>query len=159
MFSVRRELCAGAAVESVGSGGSFGQRIGAHDLTGSQPRQIFLLLFFRTKINNGQCADAGMPAPCRGKACILRNVIGDDGGGDFVHLKPAVSFGNFDRAEPKLSCLLQQFPGNREILVLNLLDVRHDLVDGKFFRCLPNKLVLLGKIFRRKDFLRTALFE
>jgi len=43
--------------------------------------------------------------------------------------------------------------------VLDLVNIRDDLVNGEFFCCLPNELMLLGKIFRSEDFVRLAFFK
>ena len=90
------------------------------------------------------------------KPGILRDVIGDNGGGDLVHFKSAVGFGDFDRAQPEFAGLFQQFAGNGEILVLDLLGVRQDLVDGKLFRRLSDQLVLFAEIFRSEYCLRAV---
>ncbi len=78
-------------------------------------------------------------------------MVGDDGGGDLVHFQAAVGFRNFHRAEAELTRFLQQLAGDGEVLVLHLLDIGDNLVDGKLLRGLPDELVLLGEIFRSKD--------
>ncbi len=98
-------------------------------------------------------------APGGGEAGVLGDVVGDDGGGDLVHLQAAVGFGNLDAAQAQVAGLLQQIAGDGEVLVLDLLDVGKDLVDREFFRGLADELVLLGEIFGSEDFVRLALFE
>ncbi len=159
MLAVGRKLGAGAAVQRVGTGRRFRQGISADDLSGSQPRQIFLLLLFGAEINDGQRADAGVSAPGGGEARVLGDVVGDDGGGDFVHFEAAVGFGNFDAAQSQVASLLQQIASDGEILVLHLLDVGQDFVDCEFLRGLPDQLMLLGEILRRENLVNLALFE
>ena len=93
------------------------------------------------------------------KPAYLRDVVGDDGGGDFIHFKAAVGFGDFDAAQSQFASLLQQIARNREILVLNFFRVGQDFVDGEFFRRLPDQLVLFGEIFGRENFVGAAGFE
>ncbi len=100
-----------------------------------------------------------MGAPGGGKAGILGDVVGDDGGGDFVHFEAAVGLGNLDAAEAEVASLFQQIAGNRVILVLDLLGLGQNFVDGKFFGRLPDHLVLLGKIFRGEHISSLPLFE
>ena len=95
-------------------------------------------------------------APGGGEAGVLRDVVGDDGGGDFVHLEAAVGFGDLDGAQPQVAGFFQQIAGDGEILVLDLLDVGKNFVDREFFRRLPDELVLLGEIFGRENFVRLA---
>jgi hypothetical protein len=97
--------------------------------------------------------------PCRREAGVLRDVVGDHGGRYFVHFKAAISFGDFHPAQTQLASFLQQAAGDGEILVLHLLDVRQDFVDRKFFRRLPDQLLLLGEVFGREDFVRTPGFK
>ncbi len=98
-------------------------------------------------------------APGGRKAGVLGDVVSDYGGSDFVHLQPAVGFRNLHRTEPQFARLLQQVAGDGEILVLDLLDVGDDLVEGELFRRLPDKPVLLGEILRGEDFVGAAIFE
>ena len=90
------ESCgAGAAVERIRSGRSFGKRVGADNFSGSEPRQIFFLLLLRAKINDGQRSDPGVTTPGGSEASVFGDVVGYDGGSDFVHFQTAISFGNF----------------------------------------------------------------
>ena len=93
------------------------------------------------------------------KPAYLRDVVGDDGGGDFVHFEAAVGFGNFDAAQAQFAGLFQQIARDGEIFVLDLLGVGQDFVDGEFFRRLPDQLVLFGEIFGSEYFIGTAGFE
>ena len=77
-------------------------------------------------------------------------MIGDHGGRDLVHFKTAVGFGDLDATQPKFPGFLQKVARNGEIFVLNFFNVRHNLVQGKFFRGLPDKLVLFAEIFGRE---------
>ena len=97
-----------------------------------------------------------MRAPSGSEAGVLRDVVGDNGGGDFVHLETAVGFGNFHSAQAQLASLLQQAAGDGEIFVLHLLHVGQDFVDGEFLRRLPDQLLLLGEVFGREDLVRAA---
>ena len=74
------------------------------------------------------------PPQVMAKLAYLADVVGDDGGGDFVHLEAAVGFGNIDAAQAQFPGFLQQIAGDGEIFVLHLLDVGHDFVDREFFR-------------------------
>ena len=156
VLAVGRKLGAGAAIQGVGAGRGFREGIGADDLAGGQPRQILLLLLFGAEVNDGQRADAAVRAPGGGEAGVLGDVVGDDGGGDLVHFQAAVGFGDLDAAQAEFAGLLQQIARDGEILVLDLLGVGQDLVDGELFRRLRDELVLLGEIFGREDFVRTG---
>jgi hypothetical protein len=98
-------------------------------------------------------------APGGGEASIFRDVVGDDRGGDFVHFEAAVGFGNLDGAQPEFAGFFQQVAGNREVLVLDLLGIRQNFVDGKFLRRLPDELVLLAEIFGRENVFGLPRFQ
>ncbi len=159
MFAVRRKHGAGAAIERVGARRRFRQRVRANDFSRCQSRQVFFLLLFGAEVNDGQHSNAAVRAPCGGKTGVLGDVIGDDGGSDFVHLETAVGLGNLDAAEAEVAGLFQQIAGNRVILMLDLLGLGQNFVDGKFFGRLPDHLVLLGKIFRGEYIGSLPLFE
>ena len=148
-----------AAVHGVRAGGRFRQRVGADNFSGREPRQILLLLLFGAEVNDGQRADAGVSAPGGGEAGVLGDVVGDDGGRDFVHLQAAVGLGDFHRAQAQFAGLLQQIASDGKILVLDLLDVGNDLVDRELLRRLPDELVLLGEVFRSEDFVGPSGLE
>ncbi len=154
-----RKLGAGAAIQGIGPGRRFRQRVSADDFTGSQPRQIFLFLLFGPEVDDGQGADAGVSAPSGGKAGVLGNVVGNHRGGDFVHLQAAVGFRNFGGTEAEFPGFLQQIASDGEVFVLDLFDVGKNLVDGKLLRRLANQLMLLGEIFRSEHFVGAALFK
>jgi hypothetical protein len=86
-------------------------------------------------------------------------VVSDDSGSDLVHFEAAVRFGDFDAAEPEFSGFFQQIARDREILVLDFLDIRQNLVDGKLFRRLPDELMLLAEIFRRENLVGLPGFQ
>jgi len=79
-----------------------------------------------------------MSAPSGREPGILRNVVGDDRSGNFVHLKSAVSFRNL-RELKRFTRLLQQIASDRKILVLHLFNIGDDLIDSKLFRRLPDE--------------------
>ena len=58
-----------------------------------------------------------------------------------------------------LAGLADQRAGDREILMLNLLDVGHDLVFRKLLSGLRNLLVLIGQIFKSENLVNTVLFN
>ena len=159
VFAIGRQGGASPAIQSVGSGRGLRECIGADDFSCGQTGEILLLLFFRPKVDDRQRTDAGVPAPCRSEARILGNVVGDHRGGHFIHFQAAVRFRNFDGAQAEFARLLQQFTRDGEVLMLDLLHIRQDLVDRKFFRGLRNQVVLLGKVFRCEDFIRLALLK
>lgn len=86
-------------------------------------------------------------------------MVGDHGGCDFVHLEAPVSLRNLGRTEPEFTGFFQQVASDEKILVLHLLDVGDDLIDGELLRCLANEQVLFGEVFGREDFVGLALFE
>ncbi len=159
VLSIGCELRSGAAVQSIRSGRSFRQSVRADQFPRSQARQVFLFLFFCAEINQRKQSDAAVRAPGRGETGVLRDVVGDHGGGDFIHFEATVGFGDLDSAQTQFPGLLQQAAGNGEIFVLHLLHVRQDLVDGEFLRGLPNQLLLFGEVFGREDFVGTARFK
>ena len=153
------KLSACAAVQRVRARGGFRQGVRAHNFSGGEARQVFIFLFFGAEVDDGQHADAAVRAPSGGKAGVFGNVIGDDGGSDFIHFEAAVGFGNFDAAKAKFAGLFQKVAGDGEILVLDLLDIRKDLIDSKLLGCLPDELVLFGEVFRRENIFRRSRFE
>ncbi len=100
-----------------------------------------------------------MRAPCGGEARVLRDVVGDHRRSHFVHFEATVGFGDLNPRQAQVAGLLHQIARDGKILVLHLLDVRQNFVDGEFFRGLPDQLLLLRKVFGREDFIRTALFQ
>ncbi len=106
MLAVGGKLGAGAAVERIRAGGGFRERIGPDNLGGRQPREVFLLLLFGPEVNDRQQANAGVASPTGGKAGVLGNVLGDQGGADFIQVEAAVGLGNLHRAEPQFAGLL-----------------------------------------------------
>src|SRR5262249_49870098 len=148
-----------AAVEGVGTRRGFGKSIRADDLTRSKTRQVLLLLLFSSEVHDGEQADAGVSAPGRGEAGVFGNMVADDGGSHLVHFHAAVGFRHVDRAESQLAGLFQQLTRNREVFVLDLLDIGNDFILREVFRCLGDKLVLLVEVFGRKDFAGLALFQ
>src|SRR5208282_2552444 len=147
VLAVRGKHGTGAAIEGVGAGSRFRQSVRADNFSRSQPRQIFLLLFFGAEINDRQQANAAVGAPSGGKPGVLGNIVGDNGGGDFVHFKAAVSLGNLNSAKAEVAGLFQQSARNRVILVFDLFRLRQNFIDRKLFGRLPDHLLLLGEIF------------
>ncbi len=159
VLAIGRKRGAGATVERIGPRRSFGQSVGADDFSGGQARQVFFLLFFGAEIDDGQRADAGVASPGGREAGVFRDVVGDDGGGDFIHFEAAVGFGNFNRAEAELSGFFQQIAGDREVFVFDLLDVGQNLVGRELFRRLRDELMLLGEVFGGEDLRGLTLFQ
>ena len=159
MLAVRRKMSARPAIQRIGSGRSLGQSVGPNNFSRSQPRQIFFLLLLSPEIHDRQRADSCMSTPSGSEPRILRDVVGDHSSGDFVHLKPAVSFRNLRRTQPQLTRLLQQIASDRKVFVLHLFNIGDDLIDGKLFRRLPDELVLLGEVFWSEDFIALPLFK
>ena len=133
VLAIGGERGAGAAVERVGSGRGFRESVGADDFSGGQARQVFFLLLLGAEINDGKSADAGVSAPGGGEARVFRDVVGDDGGGDFVHFEAAVGFRDLGGAQAEFSGFLQQVARDGEVFVFDLLDVGENLVDREFF--------------------------
>ena len=159
VLAVGRKHGTGAAIEGVGTRTRFRQGVRAHNFSRGQTRQVLLLLLFGAEINDGQQANAAVGAPGGGKPGVLGNVVGDDGGGDFVHFQAAVGFGNFNSAEAEVAGFLQQVARDREILVFDFIGLRQDFVVGKLFGGLPDHLLLFGKIFGSEDIGSLPLFE
>ena len=90
MFAILRERGTCATVHGIGTGRGLRQCICADNLASSETRQVFLLLLLSAEINDGERADPGVSSPGRGEAGVLRNVVGDDCGGDLVHLEAAI---------------------------------------------------------------------
>src|SRR5439155_11328481 len=97
MLAVRRKMSASTTIQRIRSRRSLRQSVGPDNLSRSQPWQIFLLLLLGPEIHDGQRADPSMSAPGGGESRILRDVVSNNRGGDFVHLKPAISFRNLRR--------------------------------------------------------------
>jgi hypothetical protein len=85
VLAVRRKHGTRAAIEGVGAGSRFRQGVRANNFSRGEARQIFFLLLFGTEINDGQQANAAVRAPSGGKPGVLGDVVGDNGGGNFVH--------------------------------------------------------------------------
>jgi len=86
-------------------------------------------------------------------------VIGDHGRRDFIHFQAAISLGDLDATEAQFTSFFEEVARNRKILVLDLLRVGKDFIDGKFFRRLADQSMLLGEIFRSENFVRSAGFQ
>ncbi len=100
-----------------------------------------------------------MRAPSGGEASVLGDVVGDDGGSDFVHFKASVGLGNLNPAEAEVAGFFQQIARDRVILVFDLLGQGQNLVDCKLFGRLPNHLLLFGKILWSEDIGSLPLFQ
>src|SRR5208282_521687 len=159
VLPVWRKYGTGAAIERIRARGRFRQSVCPNHLPGSQFRQIFFLLIFGAKINQRQQADTAMRAPGRRESGVFRDVVGDDGRRYFIHFQAAVRFRNLNSAEAKLARLLQQIARYGKILAFDLFRLRQNLVDRKFFRGLPDHLVLFGKIFRSENIGSLPLFQ
>ena len=159
VLAVGRKHGTGAAIEGVGAGTRFRQGVRAHNFSRGEARQVLFLLLFGAEINDGQQTDAAVRAPGGGKPAVLGDMVGDDGGGDFVHFEPAIGFGNFDSAQAEVAGFFQQVARNREILVFDFIGLGKNLVVGKLFGGLPNHVLLLGKIFRGEDIGSLPFFE
>ena len=113
MRAVRRERGAGTNVHGVRAGGRFGESIGTDTISGGQAGQELLLLRVGAIPDDRQSADAHMRAEGDGEAAQLRQMIGDDGGGDLVHGQAAVSLRDIDRHEAKIARPFSARPGSR----------------------------------------------
>ena len=120
-LAVGGEDGAGAGVEGVGAGGGFGERVGADELAGGEFGEVLLLLLGGAVPDDGQRADAGVRGKGDGEAALLGDVVGDDGGGDLVHLEAAVLLGDIDRGEAEVGGLLDEAAGDGEVLGLDLV--------------------------------------
>ncbi len=158
VLAIGREDGAGSAIQSVRSGSGFRQGVGANRFSGGQFGEILFLLLHGAEINDGQHADAAVGAPGGGKSGVLGHVVGDDGGGDFVHFEAAVGLGNLDSTEAEVTGLFQQIARDRIIFVFDFFGLGQNLVDGKLFGRLADHPLLLGEIFGREDFAGLALF-
>src|SRR5262249_32203787 len=65
-------------------------------------------------------------------------------------LKTAVLLGDIDRGQAKVTGFLDKAARNREILRLNLIRDRNDLIQGKLCRRLRDLAMLLGEVFRKE---------
>ena len=159
MLTVRRKHSLGAAIQRIRSRRRLRKRVRTHQFTGSQPRHVLLLLFFRSEIDDGQGADARVSQEAHGEAPGLGDAVGNNRRRHLVHLHAAVLFRHVDRADAQFAGLLDQLAGERKIFVLDLVDVRDDLVIREIFRRLRNELMLLVEVFGSKHFLDRCLVE
>ncbi len=93
------------------------------------------------------------------EAGLLRDILRHNRRRGLVHLQPAVLLRNIDRRQPKLRRLLQQPPRNREVLRLNRIGRRHNLVDGEVRGRLRNLLLLIGEILRKETVRRRRIAD
>ena len=100
-----------------------------------------------------------MSAPGDTEASRFGNIVGDNGGGDLVHLHSAVLLGNVDRGQAKLTGFLDQVAADGEVFVLNLVDVRDDLFQRKLFGRLGDLAMLVGEVLRSEDLFGLNIFD
>ena len=77
-----------------------------------------------------------------------RHLRGDQHAGDLVQLQPAVLLGGVDHEQPELADLAQQLDHQVEIVVLDPVDVRQNLVPDELLRRVANRDLLFGEVFR-----------
>ncbi len=159
VLAIRGKHGASAAVERVRSGRRFRKRVRSNDFSRRQLRQVFLFLFFGTEINDRQQSDATVGAPGGGESGVLGDVVGDNGGGDFVQFQSAVGFRYFNAAEAEVARLFQQVARDREVLMFDFLYLGQDFIDRELFRGLSNHLLLFSEVFRSKHVGSLPLFQ
>ena len=158
MFAIGRQISASATVEGVRSGGRFRKCIRSNPLAGGQLRQVLFLLLRSAEVNDRQRANSNVRTPGNAEASRFGNVIGDDGGSDFVHLHPAVLFRNVYRRETEFAGLLDEIACDSKFLMLDLLEIRNDLFQCKLFRSLSDLAMFVSEVFRCENFLRLTIF-
>ena len=119
-LAVGGEDGAGAGVDGVGAAGGLGERVGGDDLAGGDLRQVLLLLLGGAVPDERQRADADVRGEGDGEAGLLGDVLGDDGGGDLVHLEAAVLLGDVDGGEAEVCGFFEQAARDGEVLGLDL---------------------------------------
>ena len=118
-----------------------------------------MVMGVRAEINDGQRADADVSTETDDEAAGLCDSVGNDRGADLVHLHATVGFGNVDAGDAQFAGFLQEFAGERKILLLDAIGVGHDLFKRELFGRRGDLLVFFGEIFGRKDVVEVTLFE
>ena len=146
-----------ACAQRVGAAGGLRKRVGADELAAGQLGQVLLLLLRRAVPDDRQRPDADVRGEDDGEAALLGDVVGDDGGGDLVHLQAAVLLGNVDGGKAKLGGLLEEAASDGKVLGLDLIGDGNDLVGGKLGRGLGDLALLFGEVFREEAVLRRGV--
>src|SRR5262249_51619302 len=84
------------------------------------------------------------------EASLLGDVVCNNRRADLIHLQAAVLLRNIDRGQAKFTGLLDKAARNREILRLNLIRDRDDLIQGKLCRRLRDLAMLFGEVLGEK---------
>ena len=100
-----------------------------------------------------------MSAPGGCEAGVLGDVVGDDGGGDFVQFQSAVGFRYFNAAEAEVARLFQQIARDREVLMFDFFYLRQDFIDRELLCGLSNHLLLFSEVFGSKHVGSLPLFQ
>src|SRR5262249_49617105 len=130
-FAVGREHSLGARVHRVGSGSGFGERVSGNPFAAGKLWQILGFLLGCAEVHNRQRADAHVPTETHGKAAGDSNVLGNDGGRDFVHVRTAVLLRDVHVGDADFARFADQVARDLELLMLDLFQVGDDFISGK----------------------------
>ena len=137
----------GAAVGScpggqcIGAGAGLGQAIGGLACAGSHAREVFLLLFFRAEVEDGQHADADVRGECRvERAAGLAEFFTHQRVGVGVERRAAVLFRDVRAEQAESACFLHE----RHLVVERMGAVAHLL--HEILAQLPDHAVFLAEI-------------
>ena len=83
---------------------------------------------------------------------MFGDVLGDDGGGDLVHLEAAVLFGDVGGGEAEFGGLLDEAAGDGEVLMLDGVGVGDDFVEGEVGGGLGDLAMLFGEVLGEEAF-------
>jgi len=128
-----------------------GQGIGADRFGRSQFWKPFLFLLFGAEVDDRLHADAGLSAVGRREPGILRDLLHHQHGRGLVDPEAAVLFGDADTHKPQFRGLVQDLDHLVEVLLLEVVDPRIDLLVHEVPHRGGKHLLLLGELLRGLD--------
>ena len=142
---------AGAEVHGVGAGGGFGERIGADPFAGGQLGQDISASARRVPYQTmGSVPMPVWAVKATEKLASWRRWSATMAEVTLSMAEAAIRLGDVDGHQAEVAGLLQQGPGDVEILGLDLLRRGQHLVAGEFSGGLGDLPLLFGEVFRRE---------
>ena len=159
VFSVGTEIGAGAGGHGVGTGMRLGEAVRAQHFHFGQLGKVLLLLLRSSEIENRQRTDTDMRAIPTGEGTIAGHMLDGHHGGDQIELHAAVDLRDGDAGEAELGGFAEATNGYAGLVMLNGFHVRTDFLGPKLIDGAANRQMFRGQIFRRKNFVGSALFD
>src|ERR1051326_8988023 len=108
-------------------------------------------MFFFAEVNDRQRAYARVTAVGNGKRGDASEFLGYDHCRNFVEVFTPVFLGHFDSEQPQFTTTPEEIDSDVPFLVLDLFDLREDLVFNELFGHVPDHCLLFREILWRED--------